>query len=159
MCTFTFTGTKRRWRWHCSGCKFNIQFSIPASVNMWLTTKCLITDIIKDTWIWSMVHTIFIHSYSKHHLRMINKIIASTKIMDIHWVQCKMCVQRLTTLTRVHRFVKHNLKYISTKTNYGDEQKNHCFQMKWLYGTRRASFLPFFAIKHFIQKTFLTESV
>jgi len=39
-----------------------------------------------------MVHTIFIHSYSKHHLRMINKIIASTKIIDKDRVQCKMCV-------------------------------------------------------------------
>lgn len=103
-----------------------------------------------------MVHTIFIHSYSKHHLRMINKIIASTKIMDIECnVKC-MFVHRLTTLTRVHQFVKHNFKYTSTKTNYGDKQKNHCFQIKWLYGTRHASFLPLFAIKHFIQKTFLT---
>lgn len=85
---------------------------------------------------------------------MINKIIASTKIMDIECnVKCAF-VQKLSTLTRVHRFVKHNFKYRSTKTNYGDEQKNNGFQIKWLYDTGHASFLLFFAIKHLIQKHF-----
>ena len=74
--------------------------------------------------------------------------------MDIECnVKCAF-VQKLSTLTRVHRFVKHNFKYRSTKTNYGDEQKNNGFQIKWLYDTGHASFLLFFAIKHLIQKHF-----